>query len=96
MEARMKTAALTTYSDLELALMVMLNYFGTGQTRKAKLGSRYVAVQKLVDQICNGSVPAGKGSGAVDPAKLQRAINRTFSQVMDEMKSEVMKNYEQS
>lgn len=90
----MKTAALTTYSDLELALMVMLNYFGTGQTRKTKLGSRYAAVQKIVDQICKGSVPAGGGSGAVDPAKLQTAIDKTFSEVMDEIKTEVIKNYE--
>lgn len=90
----MKTAALNTYSDLELALMVMLNYFGTGQTRKAKLGSRYAATQQIVDQICRGSVPAGKGSGAVDPAKLQRAIDKTFSNIMDEMRTEVIKNYE--
>jgi len=90
----MKTAALNTYSDLELALMVMLNYFGTGQTRKAKLGSRYAGVQKVVDQICRGTVPAGNGSGAVDPAKLQRAIDKTFSNIMDEMRTEVIKNYE--
>ena len=85
--------ALSTYSDLELALMVMLNYFGTGATRRQKLGGRYASVQKIVDQICHGTVPAGKG-GAVDPAKLDAAIKKVFSSDMDEMRKEIMKNYE--
>lgn len=88
-----KIQALNTYSDLELALMVLLNYFGTGATRKQKLGSRYAAVQKIVDQICHGTVPAGKG-GAVDPAKLDDAIKKVFSSDMDEIRKEIMKNYE--
>ena len=86
--------ALSTYSDLELALMVLLNYFGTGSARRQKLGSRYAAVQKIVDQICHGTVPAGEGSGKVDPAKLDAAIKAVFSSDMDEMRKEIMKNYE--
>jgi hypothetical protein len=38
-------------------------------------------------------VPAGKG-GAVDPAKLDAAIKKVFSSDMDEMRKEIMKNYE--
>lgn len=89
-----KLQALSTYSDLELALMVMLNYFGTGSTRRQKLGNRYTAVQSIVDEICHGTVPAGKGSGSVDPVKLDAAIKKVFSSDMDEMRKEIMKNYE--
>jgi len=85
--------ALSTYSDLELALMVLLNYFGTGSARRQKLGSRYTAVQRIVDQICHGTVPAGKG-GAVDPAKLDAAIKNVFSSELDEIRKEIMKSYE--
>lgn len=88
-----KIQALNTYSDLDLALMVMLNYFGTGSARRQKLGKRYAAVQSIVDQICHGTVPAGKG-GTVDPAKLDAAIKKVFSSDMDEMRKEIMKNYE--
>ena len=88
-----KIQALNTYSDLELSLMVLLNYFGTGSARRQKLGSRYTAVQRIVDQICHGTVPAGKG-GAVDPVKLDAAIKKVFSSDMDEMRKEIMKNYE--
>ena len=45
------------HTDLELALMVLLGYFGNGSTRKTKLGSRYGNVQKLVNKIGSGSMP---------------------------------------
>jgi hypothetical protein len=45
------------HTDLELALMVLLGYFGNGSTRKTKLGSRYKSVQNIVDQICKGVMP---------------------------------------
>lgn len=45
------------YSDLELALMVLLNYFGTGAKRKEALGDRFTKVQSLVNQIVNGYMP---------------------------------------
>lgn len=92
-----KLAALNTYSDLELSLMVLLNYFGTGSTRKKNLGNRYAAVQKIVDQICHGTVPPGKGNKSpLDPTKLENAIAKVFSSDMDEIKKEIMKNYEQN
>lgn len=47
------------YNDLELALMVMLNYFGYGSSRKELLGNRYKQVQALVNQICSGTMPEG-------------------------------------
>ena len=45
------------YSDLDLALMVMLGYLGTGTTRRKKLGSRYKSVQTLVNKIAAATMP---------------------------------------
>ena len=45
------------YNDLELALMAMLDFFGTGATRKKKLGSRYAKVQAYINQIVSGTMP---------------------------------------
>ena len=88
----MNKAALTTYSDLELALMVLLGYYGNGTARKIALGNRYNAVQSLVQQIINtGSIPAG--GGTVNADKLQSAINRTFNDAIKEVKEEIIKNY---
>lgn len=45
---------LAKYSDYELAQMVLKGEFGNGAIRKAKLGSRYNAVQKKVNELCGG------------------------------------------
>lgn len=45
---------LSKYSDYELAQMVLKGQFGNGAVRKAKLGKRYDAVQKIVNQLCGG------------------------------------------
>ena len=47
----MKPGNLNTYSDLEIALMIKLDVFGTGENRRKALGSRYAAAQKIVNQI---------------------------------------------
>lgn len=39
------------YSDMELARMVLRGELGNGAERKAKLGSRYSAVQKIVNTL---------------------------------------------
>lgn len=49
------------YSDLDLALMVLLGYFGTGNTRRKNLGKRYANVQILVNQISRGTMPEPEG-----------------------------------
>ena len=49
---------LTAYSDEELAKKVIRGDFGNGEARKKALGSRYSAVQKLVDQMVSGQKPA--------------------------------------
>lgn len=45
---------LAKYSDYELAQMVLKGQFGNGAIRKAKLGSRYNAVQQKVNELCGG------------------------------------------
>lgn len=80
--------ALSQYSDLELALMVLLGYFGNGQTRKNNLGSRYAAVQGIVEQILRGNVPAG--SGVYDPEKVKAAVLAVFQNTIDQVTEEII------
>ena len=49
------------YSNLDLALMTLLGYFGTGNTRRKNLGKRYAKVQILVNQISRGTMPEPEG-----------------------------------
>lgn len=46
---------LSKYSNEQLAQMVLAGEFGNGQERKNKLGSRYNAVQSIVDAMCAGT-----------------------------------------
>lgn len=88
----MNKASLSTYSNLELALMVLLGYYGNGDARKIALGSRYNTVQALVQKIIDtGTVPAG--GGTIDSAKLQKAIQSTFNDAITELKEEIAKKY---
>lgn len=80
---------LSSYSDLEVALMVFLGYYGSGNTRKSKLGSRYSTVQQLVNKmIATGKVPDGEGSA--DPDKIRQAIGDVFADTITELTNEVM------
>lgn len=66
------TAALESYTDLELALMVLLDVFGTGSRRKKALGSRYYSVQELVNEMNkSGEI---KPSLSVFPVEKIRAV----------------------
>lgn len=79
---------ISKYNNLELALMVMLGYFGNGADRRAALGSRYDGVQDLVEDIVNGTMPASPGS--VDPAKLQKAIDAVFEDTLIDLRKEII------
>lgn len=79
--------ALSTYSNLELALMVLLGYFGNGQTRKDKLGSRYAEVQAIVEQILRGSVPAG--SAGYTKEQISDSLHAVFDKMIDDIVKEV-------
>lgn len=83
----MTIQSLNKYSNLELALMVVLGYFGNGQERVNKLGSRYKSVQNLVEQIVAGTVPAG--SGQLTKAKVKAAVLQVFNEAINEIAKEV-------
>ena len=69
----MKINNINSYTDLELALMVLLDYLGSGQVRKKKLGSRYHDVQVLVNFILAYSeIPEGTGNLTIE--ELHRAL----------------------
>ena len=65
------SGSLNSYTDLELALLVWLGQFGNGQARKNALGSRYAAVQSIVESLVKGVVPAGSEA---NPAHLKEVI----------------------
>ena len=79
------------YNDLELALMVLLGWCGNGQARRDKLGSRYNDVQGIVEELLQGRIP--EGGGNVDPDKLEKAVNKTFEEVLMEISEEIKQEY---
>ncbi len=90
----MKYAAIDTYTDLELALMVLLGYLGNGAKRVQALGDRYNDVQSLVQRILNtGTIPEGSAGGDLDPEKLDKAIDEVFNDTLDELRKEIVGNY---
>lgn len=81
-----QTKSLGTYSDLELALMVLLGYYGNGADRKQRLGSRYGTVQAIVEKILRGTVPSGTG-----PDVMQARISKAVSKVFQESNAQIAK-----
>lgn len=70
------------YSDLDLALMCICGYLGSGTARKKKLGDRYAAVQRLVNQITRGSMPApSKGQTKEELSKRIRSLMPTEADI---------------
>lgn len=67
---------LSEYTDLELALLVMSGQFGNGQARRNALGSRYDAVQNIVEYLAVGIVPEVKNRGSMSPADIRAALEK--------------------
>lgn len=96
----MKAGNTDSYSDLELALLVLQGCYGNGSARQKALGARYTKVQKLVEYIlATGRVPDGSGadpeqilsrSGA-DPEQIRKAVTSVFSNIINEVSNEVIK-----
>lgn len=85
----MQTANLKTYSDLEIALMIMLGYFGNGQDRVKALGSRYNACQAVVEEILmTGKVPSGSGAASAD--QIIKAVHSVFDKDIDKITEELL------
>ena len=84
--------SLNSYSDLELALMVIQGYYGNGADRKNRLGSRYNKVQSIVEQILRGSVPAGTGP-AVIKNKVKSAVTKALQESITELTEDILNEY---
>jgi hypothetical protein len=85
----MTPGKLSSYSDLELALMILQGCYGNGAARRQALGSRYNAAQGIVEQIlATGRVPDGKGS--TDPDQIRKAVSSVFNDTIKEITEEVM------
>lgn len=65
---------LSKYTDAQLADMVLQGKFGTGEARKAALGSRYSAVQKIVNEKVSG--------GASKPATNKKSNEEIAKEVL--------------
>ena len=71
----MKIGKIDSYTDLELALMTLLDYLGSGNARKKLLGFRYKAVQTLVNDILwTEVVPDGSGISGYSKDDITRAL----------------------
>ena len=80
---------LSSYSDLELALMILQGCYGNGAVRRQKLGSRYNAAQGIVEQIlATGRVP--DGSGSADPEQIRKAVQSVFDDTIKDITNEVV------
>lgn len=79
------------YSDLDLALMCCAGYLGNGTERRIKLGSRYLAVQLLVNQITRGTMPEPKGSITKDQIRSVLTSMRPTASEYDSFIEEVVK-----
>jgi hypothetical protein len=81
--------SISKYSDLELALMGFLGWIGNGQDRVNLLGSRYNAVQGIINQIINtDTVPAG--TTAVNKDQIRKAVLSTFNDIINEVSEEIV------
>ena len=87
-----QTKSLGTYSDLELALMVLLGYYGNGADRKKRLAPRYGTVQAIVEQILRGTVPAGTGP-AVIKTKVKAAVTKALQESITELTEDILNEY---
>lgn len=85
----MRPGKLSSYSDLELALMILLGVYGNGAARKQALGSRYAAAQGIVEQILRLDI-IPDGSGTVDPDKIKKAVQSVFEDAINEITEGVM------
>lgn len=75
---------LSEYSDTELSLLVWLGAFGNGANRKAVLGSRFNAVQDLVEQQARTGI-CEPGKSIIDLEALKKAVKATYSDAADDL-----------
>lgn len=84
----MTPGRLSSYSDLDLALMILLGCYGNGDARRKALGARYPAAQGIVEEILNSDkIPDGSG---MDSEEIQKALLETFYDSIKEITDEVI------
>lgn len=76
------------YGDLDLALLVLLDVFGSGSARKKALGGHYYRIQSLVNQIRDtGLVPVPSTDFPEEKIRLvfesQRPTEQDFQEYVD-------------
>ena len=82
-------AEIGEYSDLELALLVMLGQFGNGQERRNNLGVYYDSVQGIVEYLAVGICPKPDPRGLSDE-QIRKALekirptNKDFDAMVDD------------
>ena len=69
------TIDVSYYTDFELALLVICGYLGTGAQRRLKLGTRYIAVQNIVNTISRGTMPKPKREAGYSKDDFKKALN---------------------
>lgn len=69
---------ISKYSDLDLALMVICGYLGSGAERRIKLGSRYIKVQAMVNQIVRGNMPLPEEKGGYSKEDIREALQKVM------------------
>lgn len=61
------SGSVNDYTTLDLALMVLAGFMGTGKTREERLGDRYPEVQDMVNRIISEKkIPAGEPMSGLD------------------------------
>lgn len=80
---------LSDYTNLDLALMVLLDVFGSGYARKKALAGRYYSVQSLVNQITSsGEIPVIRSSIAEEKIRKvfedQRPTDQEYQAYVDD------------
>lgn len=78
------TSKLSDYSDTELSLLVWLGAFGNGANRKAALGSRFSAVQDLVEQQARTGI-CEPGKSIIDLEALKKAVKETYATAAEDL-----------
>ena len=77
---------ISQYTDLELALMVLLDVFGKGNKRREALGPRFSKIQTIVNQIIiSGYIPALSRDGTERVRKVLEEYRPTDAQYDDFM-----------
>lgn len=87
----MKLRDLKLYSDEELALCCWAGFLGNGADRKNRLGSRYAAVQSIVDKQYKSQII--EPSKKYDKEAVKKAVKSLYDDAAVELVSLIEKEF---